>query len=79
MSQDRLLRIEEKIDKLVERLGSIDVTLAKQHDQLEYHIKRTDLLESELKPVRDHVRFLKTAMKWIAVCGTIAGIVKLFL
>lgn len=79
MSDERLIRIEDKIDKIVERLGSMDVTLEKQHGQLEYHIKRTDLLEAELKPVRDHVRLIQAALKWLTIISVLAGLFKIFL
>ena len=79
MNDERLVRIEDKIDKIFERMASVDVTLVKQHGQLEYHIKRTDLLESELKPVRDHVRLIQAALRWLSVIGIIAGVAKLFL
>lgn len=78
MSEERLIRIEDKLDKIVDRLGSVDITLAKQHDQLEYHIKRTNLLEAELRPVRDHVNMIKVAVKYISVIAVIVGIVKVF-
>lgn len=51
MSDERLVRIEDKIDKLADRLGSIDKTLVRQEDQLAYHIKRTDLLEAKVAPL----------------------------
>ena len=78
MSDDRLIRIEEKIDAINEHLGRIDVTLAKQHDQLEYHIKRTNLLEEQVRPISEHVTFMKVLAKWLGVAALFAAIAKVF-
>lgn len=58
-----------KLDMINDRLGSIDVTLAKQHESLEHHIKRTDILENELKPLREHVAVVNGGMKLIGFIG----------
>jgi hypothetical protein len=38
-----------KLDKLDERIDSIDITLAKQHVSLDEHIRRTELNEKALE------------------------------
>jgi hypothetical protein len=51
MSDDnvgRLLRIEEKLDKLTEKLHETNVTLARNTESLIIHEKRTDLAEQKL-------------------------------
>jgi hypothetical protein len=58
MDDKKLDRIETKIDKLDSRLDSVDVTLAKQHESLKDHIRRTELLEQEIKPVAKHVAIM---------------------
>ncbi|CAB4200160.1 hypothetical protein UFOVP1351_27 [uncultured Caudovirales phage] len=55
MTPTQLDRIEDKIDELNAWLGDIDSTLAKQEAQLEYHIKRTDLLEARVETVSRYV------------------------
>lgn len=67
-------RLEAKLDHIVEKIGSIDVTLARQAGQLEYHIKRTDLLEKRLDPVEKHVIMSKGALKLLGLCGGIIGL-----
>lgn len=74
MNDVRLTRIEDKIDKLGERLGSIDSTLASQHEQLVYHIKRTDLLETTLKPIERHVMMVHGALKLLGILALVGGI-----
>lgn len=74
MSDDRLNRIEGKVDKIVEHVSSIDVTLAKQHESLKDHIRRSDLLEQKLIPVEKHVAMMQGALKLIGLMATLAGI-----
>lgn len=52
---DRLIRIEEKIDKVIDRVSSCDVTLAAQHVTLKEHMRRTEALEQIVEPIREHV------------------------
>ena len=79
--EDRIIRIESKIDKVVDHLGSIDSTLAAQHESLKIHIKRSDLLEAQVEPLKTHVAMVAGALKLIGVivaaCGAIEGIVML--
>lgn len=79
MSDSRLGRIEEKIDSIADRLNSIDVTLAKQEQQLAYHIRRTDLLEEQVKPISDHVTFIRVTLRWLAAAALVAAIAKVFM
>lgn len=83
---DKLNKIEDKFDVLDGRIDNIDVTLAKQHVSLEYHIKRSDqadaaikIISDELLPVKDHVKAVGTVVKYTAwivgVLGTAVGIV----
>lgn len=44
-------KVGDKLDGIERRVDSIDTTLVKQAEQLEHHIKRTDLLEGMIKPV----------------------------
>ncbi len=71
----QLDRIEKKLDIVDGRLGSIDVTLAGQHEQLIVHIKRTDILERELKPISRHVQQVQGAAKLLGLLALIASIV----
>lgn len=44
-------RLEGKIDNIVDQVGNINVTLAKQHASIEEHIRRTNILEEKLIPI----------------------------
>lgn len=40
-----LVKIDTKVDKMDDHLHNVDVTLAKQAKDLEYHIERTNILQ----------------------------------
>lgn len=78
---DRLDKIESKLDEGRDHLASVDVTLAKQAADLEYHIKRTNLLEaktdqiaSEVTPIKDHVQRIKGIGWFLSVVGVLIGV-----
>lgn len=77
----KLERIEDKIDKIGDRMSSIDTTLASQHISLQDHIRRTELLENAVEPIKKHVAMVHGALKLIGlvamVLGGIEGIVAL--
>lgn len=72
---ERIIRIEDKIDKVVEHIGSIDVTLGKQHVSLCEHIRRTELLEQEVEPIKKHVAMVSGVIKLVLILASVgAGI-----
>jgi len=73
----KLDKIEEKLDKISDRLGSIDSTLASQHTSLVDHIRRTELLEEDMKPIRKHVAMIQGVLKAIGILASAAVIVEL--
>jgi len=66
MNDDRLHRIENKIDKVVEHIASIDVTLGEQHVSLKDHIRRTEILEEQIKPISRHVDMVVGVGKFLS-------------
>jgi len=89
MSDDRLDRIEGKIDKINEAVCEVHVTLAKQQIILEEHQKRSlynekavELLSKELKPLRDHVVMSQNTKDWVKVfiySGLLIELIRLYL
>lgn len=67
-------RMETKLDRISERINSIDVTLASQHESLREHIRRTSILEEEIKPLKNHVLMAAGAAK---IIGLMVGAVGL--
>lgn len=68
-----LNRIEQKVEKLDDRLDSVDKTLVKQEANLAEHMRRTEILEqqhmhieSELEPVKNHVNQVKGVIKLLS-------------
>ena len=73
--KDPLERVLEKLDKLDDRLDSVDKTLVKQEENLKEHIRRTELLEEELKPIKKHIGHMEGALKLFGGIGLLLGIV----
>ena len=48
VDKDRLIRIEDKLDKLTEKLQDTNIVLAENTQSLIIHEKRTDLAETKL-------------------------------
>jgi len=75
MDDNRLERIEVKLDDIVEHLSSIDVTLAEQHLSLKEHIRRTALLEQDLSPIKVHVNRVEGITKFVVIMmGAVAAV-----
>jgi len=66
MDEKRLERIEIKVDDINDHLGQINVTLAAQHESLKSHIRRTAIIEDELKPIRRHVYMINGGLILLA-------------
>lgn len=79
METKRLERIEAKLDDISDHLSSIDVTLGKQHVSLDAHIRRTEILEKELAPVKKQVNRAEGALKFVTIAAAIAAIIEFFL
>jgi archaellum component FlaC len=74
----RLERIEVKVDDINDHLSTITVTLAAQHISLKEHIRRTELLEKDVAPIKRHVNMVQGAAALIALIATIAAIIRTF-
>jgi hypothetical protein len=76
-----MLNGSDKIDYIVENIGAINKTLEFQSQQLQEHIKRTQMLEARLEPIEDHVKFIQGLFKIVVylapVCGALAGLLRL--
>ena len=73
---DHFKRLESKIDKIDDRLGSIDRTLAANTVSLVEHVRRTNILESKLEPIETHVAMIQGIVKFIAILAAVAAIAK---
>lgn len=69
MSDTKL--IMEQLNKMDERLDSIDKTLIENTKDLKYHIKRTDLLEATVAPAVATDLFVRSVVKLIMALGAV--------
>jgi hypothetical protein len=81
MDQNLLQVILDNQNKMSEDIGDIKVIIAKQEQNIEYHVKRTDLAEEnialfreEMKPVKAHVATIHTILKIIGGLGVLLSI-----
>ncbi len=74
MESHRFDRIEEKLDRVLERVSSIDATIASQHVSLTEHIRRTEILENQVAPIKDHVAQLRGIAKFLGASAAIIGL-----
>ena len=74
MSNDWLKKLERKLTSVDESLKRIDVTLARQEEQLRYHIRRTDLLENKMGPIE---AWNYKVMGGLGVIGGLIALLKL--
>lgn len=79
MSDDRLERIEDKLDAVAERINKIDITLAGQHVSLVDHIRRTALLEKAIVPIKKHVDAMQGAAKLIMIASAIVATIEVII
>ena len=71
MSDDQITRIENKVDSIVERIGSIDVTIGKQEVSLSEHIRRTEILETRIEPIEKNMNYIHGVLKLIGLIATV--------
>jgi hypothetical protein len=57
----------QRWDKLDERLDRIDATLIRNTVTLEEHVRRTNLLESDMKPIKRHVDLINAGAKIVSI------------
>lgn len=72
-------KLTKEIEHIKKSLMSIDKTLALQHQSLETHIKRTDLLENKLEPVEKHVEQVRGVVQLLMFLVAVAGVIAAFL
>lgn len=72
--EKRFDRIEEKLDEVKDELSTTNVILAKNTESLEYHIKRTDLLESKVSHIDGHVKMMQGASKVVGALLALASL-----
>ena len=74
--------MESKLDKLFDLIAEIQLDIAEIKADLRYHIRRTDLLDEdlkqqrgELKPVVKHVEQMQGALNLVKILSVVLGVV----
>lgn len=71
-------RVDKKMDKILDKISNIDVTLAKQQISLDEHIRRTAIAEQhieaireDIKPMQKHINMVQGGLKVLAALGAV--------
>ncbi len=76
MEDRRDNRLINKVDEMLEKMGDMNVSIAKIQIDVAHHIKRTDLLEKQVGPMKEHASELKGAVKFLKLLAVIVAIVE---
>ena len=74
-----LEKVEDKLDKIDQRIDQIDKHLAVYNSELKFHIKRTDMLEQELKPIKSSLVKAQGALCFIGILATVVSVTVAFM
>jgi len=67
---------DQKLDKIAEDIGEIKVTMAEVRKDLNYHIRRTDILEGKVEPISNHVVLVNNGIRLVVALSAIAVFLK---
>lgn len=76
MDDNQYNKLESKIDKIVDKQTEMAIILSAQHESLKTHIKRTDLLEKALEPIKKHVNMVSGGLKLLGIIAIIFEIMR---
>jgi len=74
--KETLKRIENKIEAVQANLTELNITVAKQEVTLTDHVRRTEILENEIKPLKKERYRTEGAVKLIGLCALLLGVVR---
>lgn len=64
---------DAKIDKIINDIGEIKVTLAVNTQSLVEHVRRTEIIESDMKPVKKHVQRVQGVLIFIGALAAVGA------
>ena len=70
-----LEKIEQRLEKIDEKMDNIEKHLAVYNAQLRFHIRRTEILEREIKPLKIHLHKVHGILTFIGVAATIITVI----
>jgi hypothetical protein len=71
--------LAQSLQSINQKLHEIDKTLLVNTEHLAEHMRRTEIIETELRPVVKHVDQMRGAAKLLAILATIATIASIVL
>ncbi len=66
--------MDAKLEKILEQIGQINITLAKQEAQLAEHIRRTQLLEDQVVPLQKQSNMVLGILAFVSLLSVLATI-----
>lgn len=66
--------VHDKLDLIAADISSIKEIQVKHEENLKEHMRRTALLEKEVKPIVKHVAMVKGAGVLLSILAVVAGI-----
>jgi archaellum component FlaC len=76
--EKRFDKLEEKMDIVSDKLDVVDKHLAVYNEQLKEHIRRTEILEANVEPVKRHVSMVNGVFRFLAYLAGLVGLIELF-
>lgn len=69
-------KLDAKLDRVDQRLDKIEIQQAVMTTDLKYHIKRTNILEAELKPIQTRYQEVMGVIKFVGAVIAVVGAVE---
>ena len=70
------MKIQDKLDKIIDVQSNQAKTLERLTVTVEDHVRRTSILEEDVRPIKKHVAMVEGALKLIAMLGMLATILE---
>lgn len=67
-------KINDKLDKIIDKVVSLEKVAVKHEETLQHHVYRTDLAEENIKLLRDEVEPLKVFQHKLMGAGKLAAL-----
>lgn len=77
--KNTLKAIFEKLEQIDEKQAGMSSVQVRHEENLREHMRRTDLLEKEFKPVREHVLQMRGMGKVLMILIPLAGVIAAYM
>lgn len=76
MEDRRDRSVTMKLDAIMEKLAQVNISIAKIEVDVAHHIKRTDLLEKQVEPMKKHTDELAGVVKFLKFLALAIGLIE---